>query len=186
MGRIFGFMPQTIQLGARSLFRKRTRAALTLVALALPGPRSSACKPPPTRSIPCSTRFLAPITPMSLSTSQPQAYQQVQQVLASVPGVAASEPLFRADIQTQWGDGLLTGVEPNAQLYQKKLVEGRWFTDADQNVVVISQDAAKKSGLKIGDTIAFHNSLYSATWKIIGMADDHNNPTGLGVSGAGQ
>jgi putative ABC transport system permease protein len=111
----------------------------------------------------------------------PQPYQKVQQVLASVPGVETLEAGFQEDIQTQWGDGTLTGVEPDAHLYQKNLVAGRWFTANDQNAIVISTDAANKSGLKIGDTIAFHTALYSARWNIIGMAVDHNNPIGLGV-----
>src|SRR5260370_41818959 len=33
--RIFAFVPQTVQLGMRSLFRRRTRALLTLLALTI-------------------------------------------------------------------------------------------------------------------------------------------------------
>ena len=47
--------------------------------------------------------------------------------------------------------------------------------------MVISNVAAEKTGLKIGDSITFHNSLYSATWTIIGVANDYNNPTGVGA-----
>src|SRR5262249_21954398 len=37
ISRLFGFAPETVQLGARSLFRKRARATLTLLALAISG-----------------------------------------------------------------------------------------------------------------------------------------------------
>lgn len=182
VSRIFGFVPQTVQLGARSLFRKRTRAALTLLALAVSG-----------------TAFLAmQTTAYSLDTllgqifgqyradvfvglSQPVPYSQIQPVLASVPGVAATERLGQHDVHTQWGDGLLTGVETDPQLYHKQVVSGRWFDAGEQNVVLITEDGARKSGLGIGDTITFHDDLYSATWTIIGVAHDGNSATGLGV-----
>jgi putative ABC transport system permease protein len=182
VGRVFGFIPQTIQLGARSLFRKRTRAALTLVALMVSG-AAFLCVQTTTYSFNTllNQLFSTYHADIFVGFTSPESDQHVQQVLASVPGVAASENFFQEGIQTQWGDGTLTGVEPNAKLYQKQLVAGRWFTDADQNVAVLSTDAANKSGLKIGDTIAFHTALYSARWKIIGLAADHNNPLGLGV-----
>ncbi len=181
-GRIFGFVPQTMQLGMRSLFRKRTRAALTLLALAVSG-----------------TAFLAMQTTaysfnsllgqlfgqyradVFIGLSQPVPYSQIQPVLAGVPGVAATERLAQHSVQTQWGDGLLTGVETDPQLYHKQVVSGRWFADGEQNVVLITEDGARKSGLTVGDTISFHDDLYAATWTIIGIAHDGNSATGLGV-----
>src|SRR5262249_855347 len=40
-----------------------------------------------------------------------------------------------------------------------------------------------KSGLKVGDTISFHDALHSATWHIIGIVKDYNGsgPGNFGV-----
>ena len=57
-----------------------------------------------------------------------------------------------------------------------------WFTPGDEHVVILSTSAANKSGLKLGDTISIHTTLYSARWEIIGIAQDYNSPPGgLGV-----
>jgi putative ABC transport system permease protein len=180
--RIFGFVPQTVQLGVRSLFRKRTRAALTLLALAVSG-----------------TAFLAMQTTaysfnsllgqlfgqyradVFVGLSQPVPYSQIQPVVAGVPGVAQIERLEQHSVQTTWGAGLLTGVETDPQLYHKQVVSGRWFADGEQNVVLITEDGARKSGLNVGDTITFHDDLYTATWTIIGIAHDGNSASGMGV-----
>ena len=76
---------------------------------------------------------------------------------------------------------MLTGVQPDSSLYQKDVVGGRWFTADDQNALLISTVTAAKTGLGVGNTISFHNSLYSATWQIIGLVKDYNNPTGIGT-----
>ncbi len=88
-----------------------------------------------------------------------------------------------SDVDTQWGTGLLTGVQPGTQLYQKQLVAGRWFAAGDQSAVIISQDAADKSGLGVGDSISFHGAVSSASWHIIGIVKDYNGigPGSLGV-----
>jgi putative ABC transport system permease protein len=182
VGRVFGFVPQTVQLGARSLFRKRTRAALTLLALAISG-----------------TAFLAvQTTSYSLDSllgqlfgqyradvfvglAQPVPYSRIQPVLAGVPGVAQTERLEQYSVHTAWGDALLTGLEADPQLYHKQVVSGRWFDAGDQNVVLLSEDGARKSGLMPGDAITFHDDLYTATWTIIGIAHDGNSASGLGV-----
>ncbi len=182
LGRSFGFIPQTIQIGVRNLFRKRTRAVLTLLALTISGAAFL--------SVQTTTYSLNTLLSQIFDTyhadvfvgfPNPQPYSKLQQLLATMPGLAQSEPFFQDGIQTQWGNGLLTGVEPDAHLYQKHMIAGRWFTESDENVAIISTDAANKSGLKVGDTISFHTALYNSRWKIIGMAQDYNNPIGFGV-----
>jgi len=184
IGSVFGFIPQTVQLGVRSLFRKRTRAALTLTTLIIAGTAFLAVQ---TTTYSFGTfldqLFTTYHFDVLVAVPSPQPYAKLQQVLSTVPGVARTEPLQWNDVQTQWGDGLLTGVQLDAQLYQKQMVAGRWFTDGDQNVVIISQDAADKSGLKVGDSVSFHDALHSASWHIIGIAKDYNGigPGSFGV-----
>jgi putative ABC transport system permease protein len=182
IGRVFGFVPQTMQLGARSLFRRRTRASLTLLALAVAG-AAFLCVQTTSSSFDTVLNqvFSAYHADVFVSLSNPVSYSQLKPELAGVPGVSQTEPLDFIGIQTQWGSGLLTSVQPDSQLYQKDIVGGRWFTADDQNALLISTVTAAKTGLKVGDTISFHTSLYSATWQIIGLVQDYNNPTGIGT-----
>jgi putative ABC transport system permease protein len=182
VGRIASVLPETVQLGARSLFRKRTRAVLTLLALSISG-AAFLCVQTTSDSFNSTLNqiFSAYHADVLAVLNTPQSYNEVQAELASVPGVDKTEPLFQDSVDTQWGTGLLTGVLSNSQIYHKHVLSGRWFTDSDQNVVLLTENGAKKSGLKVGDSIEFHNSLHSARWTIIGIARDYNNPTGMGV-----
>jgi putative ABC transport system permease protein len=181
-GRLFGFVAETAHLGARGLFRKRTRAALTLLALAVSGTAFLAVQ---TTSYSLDTElgqlFGQYRADVFVGLTQPVTYSRIQPVLAGIPGVALTERLEQYDVHTTWGDGLLTGVETDPQLYHKQVVSGRWFDAGEQNVVLLSEDGARKSGLTVGDTISFHDDLYMATWTIIGIAHDGNSASGLGV-----
>ena len=168
----------------RSLFRKRTRAFLTLLTLVIAGSAFLAVQ---TTAYSFGTFldevFTAYHFDILVSVPNPEPMSKLRQGLMAVQGVQRVEPLIWEDVDTRWGTGLLTGVQPGTQLYQKQLVSGRWFTSADQHVVLISQDAAAKSGLQVGDSISFHGVTASATWHIIGIVKDYNGigPGALGV-----
>jgi putative ABC transport system permease protein len=182
VGRIFGFVPQAIQLGMRGLFRKRTRAALTLLALAISGAAFLAVQ---TTAYSFNT-FLGEIlgqydADVFIGLARPASLDQIEGTLSGVQGIGRVERLSQAGIQTQWGQGTLTGVETDPLLYHKQVVSGRWFTEGEQNVALVNDNAAKKYGIKVGDTINFHDDLHSADWRVIGIAHDGNNAMGFGV-----
>jgi putative ABC transport system permease protein len=181
-GRAFGFMPQTVQLGTRSLFRKRTRALLTLLALTISGAAFLAVQTTAfSFGQTLDTVFNTYHADVFAAGAQPVSYDKLRQTLAGVPGVAQTEPLTQAVVKTSFGDALLTGVAPDATLYNKYIVAGRWFTADAANEVLISQDAANKSGLKVGDIVSFHDAAHSASWTIIGIARDYNGITLAGT-----
>jgi putative ABC transport system permease protein len=182
VARVFGFIPQTVQLGMRGLFRKRARAALTLLALAISGAAFLAVQ---TTAYSFNT-FLGEIlgqydADVFVGLARPASLDQIEGTLNGVQGIGRVERLSQAGIQTQWGQGTLTGVEPDAQLYHKQVLGGRWFMEGEQNVALVNENAAKKYGVKVGDTITFHDDLHSATWTVIGIAHDGNNAMGFGV-----
>jgi putative ABC transport system permease protein len=180
--RVFRFIPQTVQLGMRGLFRKRTRAALTLLALAISGAAFLAVQ---TTAYSFNT-FLDELlgqygADVFVGLSRPASLDQIEGTLGGVQGIGRVERFSQAGIQTRWGQGTLTGVETDAQLYHKQVVSGRWFNPGEQNVALINHNAAQKYGIKVGDTISFHDDLHSATWTVIGIAHDGNNAAGFGV-----
>ncbi len=102
-------------------------------------------------------------------------------MLTNVPGIARTEPLSETPVTTRWGTSILTGVATDPVLYRRDVVAGRWLTDTDPDALLISQDAAQRSGLGVGDSIDFHTDLSSAHWRIVGIARDLSNPTGAAV-----
>lgn len=179
-----GIFPQTIQFGVSGVFRKRLRTILTVASLAIAIASLLAVQ---TASYSFNT-FLNHVYDVyhfdaRVSLSDPEPFSKFQQVLSSVKNVQATESIFQDTGSTQWGDATLTGVQLNTRMYHKTLVAGRWFTANDQNAVIISQDAANKSGLTVGDSIAFTLSTYKANWHIIGIAQDFSGigPGNLGV-----
>ena len=177
---VFGFLPQTLQLGARNLFRRRTRALLTLLALALSGAAFLA--------IQTTSASFNNVLDNALSTyhadiwamlNDPVPADKVVPMVAAQQGVDQVYPGTMYFPTTKWG-----GVEvfaPVAGGYRQHLLEGRWLTSDDTNAVVVSESVVQKSGLKIGDMISFRDNVHSGQWRIVGVARDYSNPSGLGV-----
>jgi len=171
-----GATPQTMKLGARSLFRKRTRAALTLLALAISGTAFLAVQTTTYSFDSFLTNVLGVYqADVWVNVTAPIPYSKAQALIAETPGVARAEPMATTLVQSHWGGAALEGVQPDAQIYHHEMVSGRWFTATDQNVVVLSEAAAKKTGLKAGDMLPFHDDLHSANWRVIGVAHDSNS-----------
>lgn len=180
---LFGMFPQTIQAGVRGVFRKRLRTVLTMVSLAIAGASLFSVQ---TASYSFNT-FLNHIYDVyhfdaMVSLSDPVPFSQFQQTLGSVQGVQSMESIFQDTASTQWGQATMTGVQIDTRMYHKDLVAGRWFTTTDQNAVIISQDAASKSGLTVGDSISFSLGVNKARWHIIGVARDFS---GIGAGNLG-
>jgi putative ABC transport system permease protein len=182
---IFGTLPQTMQYGMRNMFRKRLRSVLTLVTLAIAGAALLAVQ---TANF-SFNNFLNQVYDtyhfdVSVSISDPIAQSTFQQILSTVPGIKRIEGINQDNATTNWGNAALTGVQPDTQIYHKDLVAGRWFSSSDpDNVVIISKDAADKSGLKVGNTVSFNVGRYKASWHIIGITRDYSQigPGNFGV-----
>lgn len=179
---LFGFLPQTVQFGARNVFRRRVRAVLTVIALAISGAAFLAVQ---TTSASFDNVLKLVFdnyhADVWASLSNPQPLDKVQPLVASVPGVNQVDPGSFSTVQTKWGQAEVVGLPPNSRVYRQNVLQGRWFTAEDQGAVLINESVAEKTGLKVGDSINFHNDLNTGQWQIIGVARDYNNPLGLGI-----
>jgi putative ABC transport system permease protein len=179
---VAGFLPQTMQLGIRTLFRKRLRTILTMLTLVFAG-SAFLCVQVTTSSFSAvlDQIFSNYHADIFVSFNTPQPSDRMISTVAAVEGVAVVEPADEITVQTDWGESTLTGLLPDAQLYGKRMLAGRWFTAADQNVVVISNVAAAKSGLQVGSSIEIRNNLNSVRWQVIGIVEDYINPAEMGT-----
>ncbi|HEU0001857.1 MAG TPA: FtsX-like permease family protein [Ktedonobacteraceae bacterium] len=175
------WIPQTTRLGMRSMFRKRTRAILTLLALTISGIAFLSVS----ATSASYTAGLGQLTDTyhqdALVATQPQPYDQLKAQILSVPNVARVERFDDLFVKTQHGQIDLNGVETDTHMYRYRLLAGRWFRGDEPNVLLISDTAAAKLHLKVGDTMTFSNATDSATWTIIGEVLDHNNTLSGGV-----
>ncbi|MBO0793390.1 MAG: ABC transporter permease, partial [Ktedonobacteraceae bacterium] len=183
------WVPQTLWLGFRGIFRKRGRAIMTIGALALSGITFLAV-----------TTFTYSINQMAMQlranytydikvrvTSNPQIFArplpQLYQILDGLPNVSRVEAGNGTWMITPWGKLDLVGVDVNTQVYRKPISEGRWFLPGEQNVVLLDEQTMHGAHLSIGDAVTFSDGNgHKATWKIIGAVNDM--PTQMGLGGA--
>jgi putative ABC transport system permease protein len=184
-GRRLAWVPQTAWLGVRGIFRKRMRAILTLLALTLS----------------CAVFMSVQITTSSIGytldqqanafhcdlTAQwgsikyrPGIYVNMLQQMQALANVERVEPRTSGTVTTRQGDLLLTGLVAQTQFYQYHLVAGRWLAASESNTIVLSDLAAQKLHLQVGDALTLTQDTTQATWRIVGIVHDLNVSGGIG------
>jgi putative ABC transport system permease protein len=169
------WVPQTLWLSLRTIFRKRGRAIRTLAALTLSA----------TAFLSIQTTTYAFNTGLDQITSiysfdasvgiNPQSYAKVRAQLLNLPNVASVERWQGQLMQTPKGNVVLTGFESNTQLYTHHMLTGRWLNSTDERALVITDILAQRAHLKVGDTLNITSSTGTATWHVIGTLHDIND-----------
>ncbi|TME74368.1 MAG: FtsX-like permease family protein [Chloroflexi bacterium] len=152
------WVPQTVWLGLRGLFRKRGRAILTLLALTF-----------------SAAAFLA------IQTTTYSVNRFIGDLFSQYGADAVVERFDNNAAHSRWGIVLLTGVEQDPTLYKRDVIRGRWFRPGEQSVVLINEQLQQKSGARVGDSIALSTATRNQSWRVIGIIHDLNG--GLGTSG---
>src|SRR6266851_3383575 len=181
---------QTTWLGLRGVFRKRWRAALTLLTLTLAGTTFLVVQTATAATNQTTTNAFAPYHYDVLAQIYAQNAPEVAQISA-LSNVGRVERYREAEgAESQWGQMLLLGFQPDTRLYTPQLISGRWLSPSDTNSALINEEAATATGLNVGDTLTLSSAQYfngqptpgnQATWTIIGII--HQPMDGLGQIG---
>ncbi len=181
---------QTTWLGLRGVFRKRWRAALTLLTLTLAGSTFLVVQTATAATNQTTANAFAPYHDDVLAQIYTQNAPEVSQISA-LPNVGRVERYREAEgAESQWGQLLLLGFQPDTRLYTPQLISGRWLSPSDTNAALINEEAATATGLHVGDTLTLSSAQYfngqltpgnQATWTIIGII--HQPMDGLGQIG---
>jgi putative ABC transport system permease protein len=164
LGRRMTWVPQTTWLGLRGLFRRRWRAALSLTTLTLAAACFLVVQAAATSIDDTIAAVRAPLSAdMTVNLRDPATFGHIAGQLAALPNVAAVERTGGTNASTQWGTLQVSGYEPDTRLYHEQLTSGRWLQDGDTNVVLLSDAAARKTGLEVGDTLTLTNNYGSPT-----------------------
>jgi len=177
MGRI-RFLSRPMLLSLRNTFRRRGRLALTLSTLVLGGAmligvlsvRASLLKT-------LDDFFLTYDYDISVFMARPTRIVAIENEARQVPGVVGVESWGQATGRRVLADrsktpGIaMTGLPKNTQLFQPKIVAGRWLLPEDQNAVVIAADLLKtEPDLKLGDNLVLDINGRETSWRIVGIA----------------
>jgi putative ABC transport system permease protein len=181
---------QTTWLGLRGVFRKRWRAALTLLTLTLAGTTFLVVQTATAATNQTTVNAFAPYHDDVLAQIYAQNAPLVAQISA-LSNVGRVERYREAEgAESQWGQLLLLGFQPDTRLYTPQLISGRWLSPSDTNAALINEEAATATGLHVGDTLTLSSAQYfngqlipgnQATWTIIGII--HQPMDGLGQIG---
>jgi putative ABC transport system permease protein len=174
-------VPVSILYAARSMFRRKTRLVLTLVALACGGAIEIAV---------ISTQAslgatLEQVThywqqDLTVSLNQPMSVLRVTNEARQVAGVVGVEiqPATLAVRQRPNGTDsegryAIYGVQPNSSLLTPTLLSGRWLQPDDTDAIVINVDLVKREGLALGDQLTIKVGERSTTWRVVGVVTSH-------------
>jgi putative ABC transport system permease protein len=164
LGQRLTWVSQTTWLGLRGLFRKRWRAALSLTTLSL----AAACflvVQTATASVNDTIGAVrAPLAAdMTVNFKDPAYFSHIQAQLQALPNVRGVERYGVTNTSTRWGTLQTYGYEPQTRMYHYQLTSGRWMTEGETNVVLLSDAALAKTGLALGDTITLTNNFGATT-----------------------
>jgi hypothetical protein len=177
-GHQMHWVPQTVWLGVRGIFRRPGRATLTLLALTISG-----------------AMFLAvQVTNESIGTtlfhernlynddmrvglsSNPVVSDRLRVQIQALPDVAQVTPSdTRVFVMTGGGELLIDALPTTRQVYQPQLLSGRWLTDQEQHSLVLSDVAAQRLHVQLGGYVTFRLEIPQAQpvrWTIVGIVHE--------------
>jgi putative ABC transport system permease protein len=184
-GHALPWMPQTVWLGVRGLFRKPARVALTLLALGLSSAVFFSVQLTDTslwaNFTQVSTIYHSDLR-VDLASSVGDAIpaQQAIAALQALPNVARVEPIDPMPISIEHRVLELNGVLAGTQLYQPQLVSGRWLRAQDRDALVINDSAAQRLHLQVGEPVPIQLATRQARLTIVGIVHDVSEVSGSG------
>jgi putative ABC transport system permease protein len=169
LGQRLTWISQTAWLGLRGVFRKRWRAALTLLTLTLAGVSFLIVQTAST-SVASTVRAVnANIAADIEIGSEPLSLTQLRAQLSAVGNIRRVERFWHdRSVETQWGQMQVMAFDPDTQLYHYHLTGGRWLATGEADTVLLSDEALARSGLRIGDSLTISEQGNRATVRIIG------------------
>ncbi len=169
LGQRMTWVSQTVWLGLRGVFRKRWRAALTLLTLTLAGASFLVVQTASASVNQTVSSVYANIAAdVEVGTSQP-SLAQLRAQLSTESNVQRVER-FGPDqaVTTLWGEMQLMAFDPDTQIYHYHLTSGRWLANGDTDTALLSDEALARTGLHLGDTLTISDQGPPATLRIVG------------------
>ena len=105
----------------------------------------------------------------------PVALDELTHVVPDDVDVAVEEMWLDHQATVADTEVTLNGAPVDTQLYEKsRLVDGRWFSPTDTNVIILQENFAAKHNLVVGDTVSAEVNSNQMRWQIVGIVRDYN------------
>ncbi len=174
------WVSQTVWLGLRGVFRKRWRAALTLLTLTLAGTTFLVVQ----TATAATQQTIAHVYANYSYDVKAPIHDRNSPLIAEISALPNVQRVERFQewypAETRWGAVAILGFQPDTQLYQPQIVSGRWLSTSDTNGVLLNEEAAAAMGLSVGDTLTLSSpgarpqgsqitAGNQAVWTVIGI-----------------
>jgi putative ABC transport system permease protein len=187
-GRQIEWVPQTVWLGLRSLFRRPGRVVMTLLTLTLIGAIFMAVQVT-NASLASESYYIHADMRIDLVQGRDDTASSTTAIsaLLRLPNVARVEPIDPAIVSLAGGELKLLGLPAETQLYQPRVVAGRWLRAHELGALVINNYAAARLHLSVGDTVTAQwaaQQAEQAEFRLVGIVheggevDGSANPQG--------
>lgn len=173
-------LPRPLALTLRNTFRRKGRVALTQIALVMAGVVFLMVM----SSAESFSHTLASLTQslgfkVQIYFQRPVRSEEVQAIIAAQPNVEHVEmQLFEASTAYRGKDDakgeniFLQGVQPDSQLIELPMIQGRWLLPEDDHAAVLTNEVADKLGVQIGDPIWISLGGQKIEWIVVGTVFD--------------
>jgi putative ABC transport system permease protein len=179
-----GVMSRPTRLALRNAFRNRRRMLLTLMTLAFGGAVSIGAG-----NLQIAVRGAVDLMfqqnhfDLTLRLEAPMAADELESMIRSVPGVAEVEgwsgaravvlPQGGVDEDARTGASFsISGPPPQTRLLQPEISAGRWFTEADDSVLVANHGLLEQAGgIGLGDSLRMMIGGRSQVFQVVGVLD---------------
>ncbi len=173
-----GWLPPTILLGWRSVWRRRARALLTLAALACAGAAFLAVQTTTVSLDRTLHDLFAAYDADVFVRIQPAPQATVMAQLSTIPNIQRVEPFISDGLETPWGLTIVRGLDPATKIYRYQLTHGNWLTPGESGDVVVSDLFMGHSHLHVGDVLNLSTATNQQTYRIVGVVHDNNGGSG--------
>ncbi len=168
------FLPRPVQIGVRSIGRRKRRSLATILQVGF--------------AVATLLAVLALATSVTnlthqawtdhnwqvwVGTSLKQPFdRRAAALIRSTPGVAAAQPVITNDVKLR-GKGAFAWATPAHTYFGYNLAAGRWYTAAEEQsrarVAVLERAIANATGTRVGHNIRLETATGPATFRVIGI-----------------
>jgi putative ABC transport system permease protein len=169
------FLPRTMQIGLRSLGRRRRRSIATVVIVALAvGNLLAVLAMAASATEAARSSWENHLEDLRLWTTGREPFDaKALHTIVTTPGVARAQPALISDADLSGYEAFLWGV-PRAPLLRYRLSDGRWFSAAEERgrdrVAVIERNLAEGVGVDVGDEVTLSTVAGPLRLRIVGLA----------------
>lgn len=171
------FLPRTMQIGLRSVGRRKRRSLATALIVALAVGNLLATMALSAAATEASrTSWASHLQDIQIWTTGRVPFdEEAEQAIRDTPGVAEVEPVIKNQVALQGNEAFVWALEEEP-LFDYRLIDGRWF-NADESadaasVAVVERNIAQLLGLEVGQRVTLETAAGEADFELIGVADN--------------